>query len=160
MILAPHGREGIVAAFGDPLPFVTQKPRWEADILQVFPLPFAIPYAYGPTTVSVIRAHRLVGASIVAGLRGARARGVPAERLVYGGCYCWRPKRGGTDLSVHTWGIAIDLDPGKNPQGKLWVDDGVMLDPRIVEVFRDLGYCWGNGFGTPDPQHLQFAFGY
>ena len=32
----------------------------------------------------------------------------------YGGCYANRPMRGGTNLSMHAWGIALDFDPSRN----------------------------------------------
>lgn len=32
----------------------------------------------------------------------------------YGGCFNYRLMRGGTSLSVHSWGCAIDLDPDRN----------------------------------------------
>lgn len=33
---------------------------------------------------------------------------------MYGGCYNCRNMRGGSKLSMHSWGIAIDLDPTRN----------------------------------------------
>lgn len=33
---------------------------------------------------------------------------------IFGGCFNFRKMRGGTDWSVHSWGLAIDLDPERN----------------------------------------------
>lgn len=33
---------------------------------------------------------------------------------LYGGCFNYREMRGGTSLSTHSWGIALDLDPDRN----------------------------------------------
>lgn len=32
----------------------------------------------------------------------------------FGGCYNYRKMRGGSRLSMHAWGIAVDLDPERN----------------------------------------------
>jgi hypothetical protein len=33
---------------------------------------------------------------------------------LYGGCFNYREMRGGAELSAHSWGTAIDLDPDRN----------------------------------------------
>jgi hypothetical protein len=33
---------------------------------------------------------------------------------LYGGCFNYRLMRGGSELSTHSWAIAIDLDPDRN----------------------------------------------
>lgn len=33
---------------------------------------------------------------------------------IFGGCYNFRPMRGGKSWSMHSWGIAVDLDPENN----------------------------------------------
>lgn len=33
---------------------------------------------------------------------------------LFGGCYNFRKMRGGNDWSVHSWALAVDLDPARN----------------------------------------------
>lgn len=72
----------------------------------------------------------------------------------FGGCYVPRfigrdPGRG---LSLHTWGIAVDL----NVQGNLPGTPGT-LDPRVVEVMKSWGFAWGGDWRVPDPMHFELA---
>lgn len=160
-VTRPHGLAAIRETFGDPRPFANDKGGWERHALAYRPLRTPLPYAYDrDVVITRVRAHRLIVDELVAALAECLDAGVPAARLVYGGCYVWRPMRGGTKLSTHTWGIAVDLDPANNPQGTAWRDDGVMLDRRIIETFLRRGWKSGDDFSTPDPQHFQFASGY
>jgi LysM repeat protein len=73
----------------------------------------------------------------------------------YDGCFVsrhkmWDPHRG---LSVHSWGIAIDLNAATN-MPSMRGD----MDPRIVEIFRAHGFKWGGDFG--DPMHFQYCINY
>lgn len=156
------GLTGLIHDFGDPRPFITRKKVWENQILKAKTLPFDLPYAYMPVTkVSSIMAHKLLVDLFADCLKQCIDKGVPAKRLVYGGIYAFRAKRSEARLSVHAWGAAIDIDPAKNPQGVRWKDDGVMLDPRIIEVFKANGFIWGGDFsGRLDPMHFQMCKGY
>jgi hypothetical protein len=53
---------------------------------------------------------------------------------MYGGCYAYRKERGGTELSRHAWGIAIDFDPSRN-QLKSKKKDAKIDDPDY-DAFR------------------------
>jgi hypothetical protein len=161
VIPKPGGLAGIVATFGDPIPYAPDKRVWEALMLERAVLSQPILYAYGDAQVRVVRAHRLVVHHLAATLDACLAAGVPPARLHYGGCYSWRPKRThGTQLSTHTWGIAVDLEPDANRLGRVWRDDGVMLHPKIVETFLGMGWTWGADWPTADAMHFQWADGY
>jgi hypothetical protein len=157
----PHGLEQVKNTFGDPRPFVNQKEVWESMVLDTRELPIELVYAFDTSQkVRRVRAHDRIVDLLVVTLMECFSRGVKPTRLKYGGCYSWRAKRTSTSLSLHTWGIAVDLEPAENPLGQPWVDDGKRLDPRIIEVFKGRGWFWGGEFGgTPDPQHFQWASG-
>jgi len=61
---------------------------------------------------------------------------------LFGGCYNYRNMRGGTKLSMHSWGIAIDLNPENNllRWGK---DKAVFAKPeykQLIDIFYKHGW--------------------
>jgi D-alanyl-D-alanine carboxypeptidase len=83
-------------------------------------LPFPLRLAWDTAvTVKTMRCHRLEAPRVSAiftdilkeyGIERIRALGID----LFGGCFNFRPMRGGTDWSKHSWGTAIDLDPARN----------------------------------------------
>lgn len=76
----------------------------------------------------------------------------------YSGCYNKRKVRGGNSWSIHSWGIAIDIDAGRNPMKsngkeplasskakKFWE---IVESNGGVSLGRECGYDW---------MHFQFA---
>jgi hypothetical protein len=88
---------------------------------------------------------------------GSQAAVQAAGLDLYGGCYCFRRVRGGAGLSLHSYGIAIDLDPDHNPLGKLWKPDTGMMPEAVIEIFAEHGWEWGGLWKRPDPMHFQAA---
>lgn len=160
LTIAPHGAPAIIRTYGNPLDYVESKPAWEHLALEVRPLPFLLPYAYGPALISRVRAHRLIVDRLRDLLVTCADRGVQLDRMAYGGCYMYRAQRLAAKLSTHAWGIALDLDPANNELGIPWDGGKIMLSSLIVETFEEAGWTWGGRWERPDCMHMQFAAGY
>jgi D-alanyl-D-alanine carboxypeptidase len=70
----------------------------------------------------------------------------------YGGCYVPRyiandPAKG---LSLHTWGIAVDLNVPENQRGTAG-----QMDRTVVSIFKKWGFAWGGDWNYTDPMHFE-----
>jgi hypothetical protein len=87
---------------------------------------------------------------------------------------CFNPRRmrhdGTMPLSLHSWGVAIDIDAADNggeyvrdrvePWSPAWMKIWPSGLPRtVVEAFESCGWEWGGRWRTYlDPMHLQLAW--
>lgn len=72
----------------------------------------------------------------------------------FGGCYAPRfighdPGKG---LSLHTWGIALDLNVAGNQRGTVGE-----IDLGVVAIFQKWGFAWGGDWQYTDPMHFELA---
>lgn len=78
------------------------------------------------------------------------SRGLLRQLKTWDGCFNIRPKRGATSMSLHSWGIAIDINAAWNPFGKIG-----SISPELVKCFTDAGFDWGGEWSRPDAMHFQ-----
>jgi D-alanyl-D-alanine carboxypeptidase len=81
--------------------------------------------------------------------RGLASKIHPGE---YGGCYVPRyighnPAYG---LSLHSWGIAVDLNVPGNQRGTAGE-----MDRTVVSIFKKWGFAWGGDWHYTDPMHFE-----
>jgi D-alanyl-D-alanine carboxypeptidase len=133
---------------------------------------FAVRVPYGPDWIGVepgwlrrnvvtrsvpilgsVNCHRRLIGPLRRALASLQRRGL--SRLVdpgdYAGCYAPRRIPSSGSLSLHAWGLAIDLNSSRNPQ---FGASG--HDPRLVRAMERAGFTWGGRWPTaPDPMHFE-----
>lgn len=80
------------------------------------------------------------------------ATGFVKELKTWDGCFNIRKKRGARSSSLHSWGVAIDVNAAWNGFGKK-----PTLSAGFVKCFTDAGFDWGGTWAKPDGMHFQLA---
>ena len=79
-------------------------------------------------------------------------RGFISELKTWDGCFNIRKKRGLNSQSLHSWGIAIDINAAWNGLGKI-----PTLSVGFVKCFTDAGFDWGGTWTRKDGMHFQLS---
>lgn len=74
------------------------------------------------------------------------------ELKTWDGCFNIRKKRGLTSMSLHSWGIAIDVNAAWNGLNK-----EPQLSKEFVKCFTDAGFDWGGTWKRKDGMHFQLS---
>jgi hypothetical protein len=77
-------------------------------------------------------------------------RGFVKELKTWDGCFNIRKKRGLSSMSLHSWGVAIDVNAAWNKLGK-----EPTLSLGFVKCFTDAGFDWGGNWRRKDGMHFQ-----
>jgi hypothetical protein len=130
---------------------ITPETAWQRANLVVKALPI----------LGRMRCHKVVAEAAANALGEVLAQGLAGSINVrdtrrYGGCYGPREVRtdrgtSGHNLSRHSWGAALDINPSSNRFGR-----APTMDPRVVDIFRKHGFAWGGSFLIPDGMHFEY----
>jgi len=77
-------------------------------------------------------------------------RGFVNELKTFDGCFNIRKQRGTVSPSLHSWGVAIDVNAAWNGLGK-----EPTLSAGFVKCFTDAGFDWGGTWTRKDGMHFQ-----
>lgn len=130
-----------------------------AGYLITINLPYPMRLSWEPkSVVTNFQCHKLIADQLKAVFSDILAHyGLPEiQRLgidLYGGCFNYREMRGGSELSIHSWGLAIDLDPARNllketsktarfarPEYKAMID--IFYKHGFESLGREKNYDW------------------
>ncbi|WP_408897602.1 M15 family metallopeptidase [Nocardioides sp. R1-1] len=70
----------------------------------------------------------------------------------YAGCYYPRFIAGSTQLSNHSFGLALDLNVPGNQRGTVG-----QMNREVVAIFKLWGFAWGGDWAWTDPMHFELA---
>jgi hypothetical protein len=101
-----------------------------------------------------VTCHRLMIPQLRGALQDVVNAGLSSSLHTYDGCYVPRfiERNPSHAISLHTWGIAIDMDASTNYRGI----KGTM-DPRVVTIFKRWGFRWGGDWKYTDPMHFEIG---
>jgi hypothetical protein len=101
-----------------------------------------------------VTCHRLMIPQLRGALQDVVDAGLASTLSTYDGCYVPRfiERNPENSISLHTWGIAIDMDASTNYRGI----EGTM-HPEVVNIFKRWGFRWGGDWQYTDPMHFELA---
>lgn len=146
--------------------------KWMAANLTTVAPPFAMKCCWAPfAPVKKITIHKHCSDSLAEILKRIWLESGKKQAIIdawgvnlFGGTFAFRTMRGGSNLSMHSWGCAIDLDPARNGLG----DYTPVLTPShpVAVIFKAEGWVHGADWNgnqkvmderRPDAMHFQAA---
>ena len=133
----------------------------KANLVRVKP-PYRMAWSWGGEVAS-ITVHKRCAESLLRALDGVARHFGSQEAIerarmhLCGGAFNFRLQRGGSTLSIHSWGAAIDIDPECNRLGRRYAPQQGMMPMAVVELFAAEGWEWGGRWSRPDAMHFQAA---
>jgi hypothetical protein len=99
---------------------------------------------------------------LAAAFQALIATGHVKELKTWDGCFNIRKKRGLGSMSLHSWGLAIDLNCSDNALGKTYeqlIAEGKKpFSEGFLQCFRNAGFdCGGDWKSRPDRMHMQLS---
>lgn len=99
-----------------------------------------------------IYCNKLMVQPLTAAFTNLIQRGHVKELRTWDGCFNIRKKRGLSSLSLHSWGIAVDVNAAWNG-----LNQKPTLSEGFVKCFTDAGFHWGGVWKRKDGMHFQLA---
>jgi hypothetical protein len=121
---------------------IAPDPAWVRDNVRTEQVPI----------LGEVTCHRVMLPQLRAALTEVQQRGLAGEihPEEYAGCYYPRYIAGTTQLSLHSFGIALDVNVSGNQRGTAGE-----IDRDVVAIFKKWGFAWGGDWSWTDPMHFE-----
>lgn len=133
-------RQMILSKYGEP--------GHEYELKYMSTWEFGDKYPWFP--VKHIYCNKEFGVQLDRAFHDLQVVGVHTEIKTFDGCYNIRNTRGTALISLHSWGMAIDLNASMEKLGQInthWSD-------KFIEIMREHVYWGGDYKGRKDPMHF------
>tara|TARA_R110000868_G_scaffold189441_2_gene432417 strand:+ start:81 stop:500 length:420 start_codon:yes stop_codon:yes gene_type:complete len=100
-----------------------------------------------------IYCNKLMVAPLTKAFENLIERDLVKELKTWDGCFNIRKKRGLSSQSLHSWGLAIDVNAAWNQ-----LNQQPQLSPEFVKCFEDAGFDWGGNWTRKDGMHFELKF--
>ncbi len=102
---------------------------------------------------SRIYCNKLLKPKLIRAIRNAIERNLTREIKSWDGCFNIRKSKGNKNkYSLHSWGVAIDINAETNGYG-----EEPQMSAELVKCFTDAGFEWGGNWAISDGMHMQLA---
>jgi hypothetical protein len=136
--------------------------KWESANIVRVKTPWKLVTAWDFMPVSGIRMHQKCSDSMQRVLQKIWTAANQDQQKInewglnlYAGGYSFRLMRGGSQLSMHSWGCAVDFDSSRNSFGDRTPHFSQL--PAVLDAFASESWTWGGGWSKPDGMHWQAA---
>ncbi len=135
----------------EPLTSVNEQTEWERRNMTLFSL-FPNDHKYFSVFPSRIYCNKDLLKPLYEALSNVVSKNLQEQIKTWDGCFNIRKKRGLNSLSLHSFGIAIDINATWNQLGK-----EPTMSPELVKCFTDAGFDWGGTWKRKDGMHFQLS---
>ncbi|MBA3781745.1 MAG: M15 family metallopeptidase [Nocardioides sp.] len=121
---------------------ITPESSWVSENIRSEPVPI----------LGTVTCHKVMIPQLRAALLEVQSRGL-ADKIhpgEYAGCFYPRFIANTTQLSLHSFGIALDMNVPGNQRGTVGE-----MDRDVVAIFKKWGFAWGGDWGYTDPMHFE-----
>ena len=134
------------AKWGDPTIASNQ-----SKYMSTWDVPAELEHGYIPRK---IYCNKIMAEPLAKAFKNVIDRGLVDQIKTWDGCFNVRKKRGSASQSLHSWGIAIDINAAWNRFGH-----PPTMSHELVQCFKDAGFDWGGDWSPKycDGMHFQLS---